>query len=239
MKSCPTCNRTFEDTFTFCLVDGSILSAPFDPEATQQLPASRNTDPPPTEVMSPAPNSNSLPPTQGAIEAIDVPPTIASPIPKTLPKQEVSQLPLVVQKTNRLLRYVGLVIGVSIMIVLTYAGLHWYQRGMNSPAATARAFNEAIKNKDVAGFKRTINEADLKVREGVAFSRNMSVDEYLKQELASMKWAGDIQETRNEVISGEKATVEVKINGEWQTWVFVKENGEWKRVISFMEELFH
>jgi hypothetical protein len=34
MKSCPTCNRTFEDTFTFCLIDGSILSAPYDPQAT-------------------------------------------------------------------------------------------------------------------------------------------------------------------------------------------------------------
>lgn len=38
MKSCPTCNRTFEDTFTFCLIDGSILSAPFDPQATLVLP---------------------------------------------------------------------------------------------------------------------------------------------------------------------------------------------------------
>lgn len=24
MKSCPTCNRTFEDTLTYCLVDGAI-----------------------------------------------------------------------------------------------------------------------------------------------------------------------------------------------------------------------
>lgn len=38
MKSCPKCNRTFEDTFTFCLADGSLLSAPFDPQATQKLP---------------------------------------------------------------------------------------------------------------------------------------------------------------------------------------------------------
>ncbi len=34
MKGCPDCNRTFEDTLTFCLVDGAILSAPFDTEAT-------------------------------------------------------------------------------------------------------------------------------------------------------------------------------------------------------------
>lgn len=36
MKSCPTCNRTFEDTMSFCLVDGSILSAPFDPNARRR-----------------------------------------------------------------------------------------------------------------------------------------------------------------------------------------------------------
>src|SRR5438874_13309213 len=66
MKSCPTCNRTFEDTFTFCLVDGSILSAPFDPQATRQNPNVRDTTPPPTLVMPPpnSPNNrDTLPPT--------------------------------------------------------------------------------------------------------------------------------------------------------------------------------
>jgi hypothetical protein len=70
MKSCPTCNRTFEDTFTFCLVDGAILSAPFDPQTTWQIPQARNTDPPPTEVILPQNSPNS----GGAL-----PPTIASP----------------------------------------------------------------------------------------------------------------------------------------------------------------
>jgi tetratricopeptide (TPR) repeat protein len=43
MKSCPTCNRTFEDTLTYCLIDGSILSAPFDPHATLIIPEARQT----------------------------------------------------------------------------------------------------------------------------------------------------------------------------------------------------
>src|SRR5260221_11105767 len=39
MKNCPKCKRTyFDETFAFCLADGSLLSAPFDPEATQVLP---------------------------------------------------------------------------------------------------------------------------------------------------------------------------------------------------------
>lgn len=49
MKSCPTCNRTFEDTLTYCLIDGAILSAPFDPHATLVIPEPRQTTPPPTQ----------------------------------------------------------------------------------------------------------------------------------------------------------------------------------------------
>ena len=68
MKSCPTCQRTFDDTTVFCLVDGSILSAPFDPEVARQ-PPDRRDEPPRTEVMAhpSAPNP--------------IPPTIASPLP--------------------------------------------------------------------------------------------------------------------------------------------------------------
>lgn len=57
MKSCPTCNRTFEDTFTFCLIDGAILSAPFDPAAPKERPPSRDAAPPQTEVIGIAPDS--------------------------------------------------------------------------------------------------------------------------------------------------------------------------------------
>jgi len=52
MKSCPTCNRTYpDDTLAFCLIDGSVLSAPYDPQAKQQ----RANEPPPTEVLHSAP----------------------------------------------------------------------------------------------------------------------------------------------------------------------------------------
>jgi hypothetical protein len=52
MKRCPACDRTYaDDTTTFCLADGSLLSAPYDPEATQRIPA-RLTSPPPTEVLT-------------------------------------------------------------------------------------------------------------------------------------------------------------------------------------------
>jgi Tfp pilus assembly protein PilF len=69
MKSCPACNRTFEDTFTFCLADGSLLDAPFDPHATLVIPEPRQTAPPPTELLVPEE------------KAVEIPQTIASPQP--------------------------------------------------------------------------------------------------------------------------------------------------------------
>jgi hypothetical protein len=47
MKSCPTCNRTYpDDTLAFCLADGSLLSAPYDPQATVILPSATTFIPP-------------------------------------------------------------------------------------------------------------------------------------------------------------------------------------------------
>jgi hypothetical protein len=80
MKSCPTCNRTFEDTLTYCLIDGSILSAPFDPHATLVIPEPRQTKPPPTEIL----------PVEETREEIQ--PTIASPQPERKPEELVSTI---------------------------------------------------------------------------------------------------------------------------------------------------
>jgi hypothetical protein len=55
MKQCPACNRTYaDDSITFCLADGALLSASYDPDATQRIPA-RLTNPPPTEVLTAQP----------------------------------------------------------------------------------------------------------------------------------------------------------------------------------------
>lgn len=54
MKRCPTCRRTFaDDTLSFCLVDGSILSAPYDHQATAADSERRGDSAPLTEFMPP------------------------------------------------------------------------------------------------------------------------------------------------------------------------------------------
>lgn len=76
MKRCPTCKRTFDDTLTYCLIDGSILDAPFDPNTTLTIPEPRQTEPPPTEVMWP-------------VEGKEIPRTVASPAPRVpLPDEQ-------------------------------------------------------------------------------------------------------------------------------------------------------
>lgn len=71
MKSCPTCNRTFEDTMSFCLVDGSILSAPFDPNARRREVTPSETASP--TMMYPGPNSVEA----STAASVEPPPTIA------------------------------------------------------------------------------------------------------------------------------------------------------------------
>jgi len=94
MKSCPACNRTFDDSLTFCLADGSLLSAPFDPRAGEYLPASRKADPGRTEILHPAPNTaDTAPPPQIDKERRPPPETVASPVRITSPQQETALSP--------------------------------------------------------------------------------------------------------------------------------------------------
>src|SRR5881394_2457837 len=74
MKSCPTCNRTFDDTLTLCLIDGSVLSAPFDPHVGRAPAAARDPQPPPTRMLNVEP---SMPQTTTPTLPI-VPPTVAN-----------------------------------------------------------------------------------------------------------------------------------------------------------------
>jgi hypothetical protein len=80
MKSCPTCNRTYpDDTLAFCLMDGSVLSAPFDPATKPPELSARDTTPPRTEVLNAAAQSQPLRETKAASTPANLSPTITSP----------------------------------------------------------------------------------------------------------------------------------------------------------------
>jgi hypothetical protein len=94
MKSCPSCNRTYsDDTITFCLVDGSVLSAPYDPDQTRRIPEPRTTKAAATEVL-PSGSSGARPPLQSTIRAPapNVPPVYSANQPTNIddsPKRSI------------------------------------------------------------------------------------------------------------------------------------------------------
>lgn len=68
MKRCPQCSRTYsDDTFAFCLADGSLLSAPFDSEKTLviQTPSQSYRETVPTQL-----DSNAAPISRGRSEGL-------------------------------------------------------------------------------------------------------------------------------------------------------------------------
>lgn len=96
MKACPICKRTYADeTLAFCLVDGSILSAPYDPHETLRIRAPRSTDPAPTEISNPMPGPSDLRvPSLSTIQAPQ-PPPLYSAKPAASLKEKHSDKPWV------------------------------------------------------------------------------------------------------------------------------------------------
>src|SRR5262245_53699762 len=84
MKSCPTCNRTFADSMSFCLVDGSILSAPFELRVDEDQATSRN-NPARTEMFQRTPSGAEAIQSAPDDRESTPPPTVASP--GALPRQ--------------------------------------------------------------------------------------------------------------------------------------------------------
>jgi hypothetical protein len=103
-----------------------------------------------------------------------------------------------------------------------------------SPGATFQAFYEALKNKDVEAYKKTVSKDTLRILERRAQDMNRSLDSYIKLDMEKpTRTLPDKLETRNQKIEGDRATLEVKnTEGSWNTVPFVKEDGQWKISLS-------
>lgn len=97
-----------------------------------------------------------------------------------------------------------------------------------SPTDTMKALNEASKSNDVAAIKGLISKGTIALLEESAKEKQTTVDELLQRD-DSMPFE-DIPEMRNEKITGDKATVEIKnkLSGQYSTVPFVKEDGSWR-----------
>ena len=111
----------------------------------------------------------------------------------------------------------------------------------SSPTATFKAFYEASKKKDVAAMKKSLSKGSLDMFDKLAKAQNKTTDDMLKDiDKDDKDKAEKMPETRNEKITGDSATLEVKNDktDKWDTLPFVKENGEWKIAFDkFLEDV--
>src|SRR6266850_5982404 len=116
MKSCPQCERTFEDTFSFCLVDGSVLSAPFDPDSQHAGSKPGSKDPQATELL---PATPSLPAETKASPAPTIPANFqpAHPVTHSADRETFSAAE-VPRKTNSVVWLLGSIALLLVIVIL-------------------------------------------------------------------------------------------------------------------------
>jgi len=193
------------------------------------MPAARDTNPPPTQVL---------------------PPAFAAPQP-TGPSRRSSPLPIIIAVAGVVVLAGALILFFALRRPATSSSTTSSSSTVSSsptrtssptvsstptethgslstPTETYRTAYNAIKNKDVAAFKRVLTKEDAKTMDEAAQQTGQTSDEMLKLMMAVMPMPSSV-ETRNEEIDGDTATLEVKnADGEWETVDFVKEEGEWK-----------
>lgn|GEM_PF-2916909 len=138
MKRCPRCKRTYaSDDFTFCLDDGALLSAPYDPESDDS--ADRSPSPPPkTEVIRTAPpQTQVLPAAQDPTvpsprdDRSETPalPTLTVPNPPAIPTSRRAA-PAVhpgAPTAKTAVRLVYVAVPLVLLIALVFVGLFYYE----------------------------------------------------------------------------------------------------------------
>jgi hypothetical protein len=98
----------------------------------------------------------------------------------------------------------------------------------DTPTQRMKNFVEATQKKDTEVMKKSLSAGTLKMMEGLAKMQGKTLDETIKEGDASSY--EQMPEMRNEKITGDAATLEVKNDksSEWETLYFVRENNEWK-----------
>jgi hypothetical protein len=110
-----------------------------------------------------------------------------------------------------------------------------------SPTQTMKNFVEATQKKDAENIKKTLSKGSLTMMEGLAKIQGKTLDETIRESDAGESEYKQMPEMRNEKITGDTATLEVKSEktGEWDTLYFAKESDEWKIALDkSLEEMF-
>src|SRR5215210_4563057 len=97
-----------------------------------------------------------------------------------------------------------------------------------TPFETLQAYEQAIRKKDTTTMKLLLSEATIKMHNEAAKERGVTLDEIVERETLFSPGQKRL-EYRNEIIEGERASIEIKnAYGIWDKVSFVKEDGLWK-----------
>ena len=116
------------------------------------------------------------------------------------------------------------------------------QGTISTPTVTMNAQVAAMQKNDLPSMRSNLSEGTLQMIEKAAAAQKVSSDEVLASMSRQANTAnkdGSI-EIRNEQITGDSATLEIKnpVTGGWDKIPFVKEEGRWKIALDkFMEDI--
>ena len=125
----------------------------------------------------------------------------------------------------KLYRYVVLIFtGLILAFVTGACGI-----SSSTPKSSLLAVCAAVKNKDVAAYKKTLSKSKLASMDATAKQSNIPTDELVKQYLDVITCPPS-PETGVEKIDDDKATLTLKnpSTGDVDKYNFVKEEGVWK-----------
>ena len=111
----------------------------------------------------------------------------------------------------------------------------------DSPSAAIKIYIDAARVNNVAALRGVMSSGTLAMLDKDAQSQSVTTDELLwRISKAAAANKGAQTETRNEIINGDAATVEIKnqATNAWDKIPLVRENGSWKIALDkYMEDL--
>lgn len=164
MKVCPTCRRTYDDTLTYCLSDGSLLSDGYDPQATLQYPEPRKTEPPPTEILPADTDKKTIESSSASSQTKDetIPASTSSPFvssAKPIPLLENRQSIKPVKVVTRIV----FAFVVIILVIVTVISLSW---GIYNSFELSRERSSRLRAEQEARENKTaLTKAELRAKD--------------------------------------------------------------------------
>lgn len=116
----------------------------------------------------------------------------------------------------------------AVLVSIVLLGVSACSKSGSSPRETFKAFYDAALKRDIEGMKKNLSRDSLKYYEGAAQAAHKTLDQGLRDSAEAIPQK--MPETRNETVSGDAATLEIKDDKseKWDTIDFVKEDNAWK-----------